>query len=188
MFPYRRTQTGMTNTPAHKPAGTPEGGQFTATSHAEPAVALAVLEPHTQDPFTTMVSEEFAGAIDDSLKGRIKGKDWYSGRKVDQEFETEIDGDGLSIYTRNPGSDEGVTYTVATVDGTTRITRHDDYNPDTTPRDLHPENWAGTGDAVKEISETILEMEGGATDATADRNQSPDGFASDAEYRRWRER
>jgi hypothetical protein len=31
-------------------------------------------------------------------------------------------------------------------------------------------------------------MEGGATEAAADRRQSPDGFASDAEYRRWRER
>lgn len=32
----------MTHKPAHKPAGIPEGGQFAATSHAEPALSLTV--------------------------------------------------------------------------------------------------------------------------------------------------
>lgn len=189
MYSRRRTQTGMTKTPVHKPAGTPEGGQFAATSHAEPAVALEAVEPAVDDRFSSMISEEFAADIDASLKGRIKGKDWYSGGTVNQEFESEPDGDGgIYIYTRHPSADEGVAYTVKAVDGTARITRHDDHGPDTTPRDLHPESWTGPEDAVKEIADTILDMEGGATEAAADARQSPDGFASDAEYRRWRER
>lgn len=189
MYPRRRTQRGMTKTPAHKPAGTPEGGQFAATSHAEPALALKVMEPAGRDRFSSLVTEELAAHIDAGLKGRIRGTDWYSGRKVDQEFESELDDEGgLYIYTRHPSADEGVAYTVKMVDGRAQVTRHDDRNPDAKPRDLHPENWTGPDDAVKEIADTILEMEGGATEAAADRRQSPDGFASDAEYRRWRER
>lgn len=35
-----RTQKGMTHTPAHKPAGTPDGGQFTTTAHSDAVPTL----------------------------------------------------------------------------------------------------------------------------------------------------
>lgn len=181
--------TGMTETTARQPRGIPAGGQFSATSHAEPALALAALEPVTREQFSTLMTDELASAIDAGLKGRIRGTDWYSGSKVDQVFESEPDGDGgIYIYTRQPSADEGVSYTVGVVDGKAMVTLNDDYDTGVKPRDLHPESWSGPEDAAKEISEIILDLEGSVTEAVASRGQSPDGFASDAEYRKWRER
>lgn len=178
-----------TDTSTRQPKGVPVGGRFAPTSHAEPSLALASVEPVTREQFSALMTEELAGKIDAGLKGRIRGKDWYSGRKVDQVFESEVDDEGgLSIYTRNPASDEGVSYVVGMVDGKAQITVHDDFNPDIKPRDLHPELWNGTEDAAREISHVVLDLEGGVTDARASSGESPDGFASDAEYRRWRER
>ncbi|WP_354214851.1 hypothetical protein [Arthrobacter sp. UYCo732] len=176
-----------TDTAARQPKGVPAGGQFAPTSHAEPSVALQT-EALTKEQFAVLMTDELAGQIDASLKGRIRGKDWYSGARTDQVFESELDDDGIYIYTRKPSADEGVSYTVGFTDGKAQIALHNDYNPDFKPRDLHPERWTGPEDAAKEISDTILDMEGGASDAIASRGQSPDGFASDAEYRRWKER
>ncbi|WP_139187313.1 hypothetical protein [Pseudarthrobacter chlorophenolicus] len=174
---------------ARQPKGIPAGGQFAATVHGEPAVALPAQPPVTQEQFSALMTEELAVKIDASLKGRIRGKDWYSGSRVDQVFEAELDDEGgLSVYTRQPSSDEGVTYAISMADGTARITLNDDYNTGVKPRDLHPELWTGPDDAVREISHVILDMEGGVTEAAASRGETPDGFASDAEYRRWKER
>lgn len=178
-----------TDTSVRQPKGIPAGGQFAATSHGEPSVALPVQEPVTREQFASLMTEELAEKIDAGLKGRIRGKDWYSGAKVDQVFESEPDGEGgMYVYTRNPANDEGTTYTVAVVDGKAQVTLNDDYDTGVKPVDLHPENWAGPEDAAKEISDVLLDMEGGVTDAVASRGESPDGFASEADYRRWKER
>lgn len=172
-----------TDTSVRQPKGIPAGGQFAATTHPEPAVGLPAQAPGT-DQFAKLMTEDLAGRLDASLKGRIRGKDWYSGSKVDQVFEAELDDEGgLSVYTRNPSSEEGVSYAVGLVDGKPQISVNDDYSPDVKPRDLHPELWAGPDDAVKEISHVILDLEGGATTPGG----TPDGFASDADYRRWKE-
>lgn len=177
-----------TDISARQPKGIPVGGQFAAVSHAEPAVDLPAPAPVTKDQFTELMTEELAGKIDASLKGRIKGKDWYSGRTVDQVFEAEVtDEGGLSVYTRNPAADEGVTYAIGMVDGKAQISLNDDYNTGVKARDLHPERWTRPEDATKEICHVILDMEGGVTGAAASSAGTPDGFASDADYRRWRE-
>lgn len=180
--------SGMsTDTSVRQPKGIPAGGQFAPTSHAEPSLALPGADAPAER-FAALMTEDLAAKIDDSLKGRIRGKDWYSGAKVDQVFETEVDGSSLSVYTRNPGSDEGVSYEISLVDGKAQITTHDDYGPGAAPRDLHPELWSGPDDAAKEISYLLLDLEGGVTEARASQGGAPDGFASDAEYRRWKER
>lgn len=180
--------TGMTTPITRQPQGIPIGGQFAATSHAEPSVTLTA-EPLTKEQFSALMTEELAGKIDANLKGRIRGKDWYSGSTVNQVFESELDDEGgIYVYTRQPSADEGVSYTVGVVEDKAQITFHDDYSTGVKPRDLHPEQWTGPDDAAKEISDVLLDMEGGVTDAIASRGESPDGFTSDAEYRKWRER
>lgn len=183
--------SGMsTDTAERQPKGIPAGGQFAPTSHAEPSlVSLPGQAPFTREHFAALMTEDLAENIDARLKGRIKGKDWYSGSKVDQVFETETDGaGGLQVYTRNPGSDEGVSYAIAFTDGQAQVILFDDYGTGVKPVDLHPEQWTGPDDAAQEISEVLLDMEGGVSSAVASRGETPDGFASDADYRRWKER
>lgn len=96
----------MTFTPAHKPAGTPAGGQFTATAHAEPDhIHLIGLrnEPFEDAiqkiAFHTMASNRWKDQATDGLMGRgsfdrsqLCITAW---RAVDRAGLREIEGAGL---------------------------------------------------------------------------------------------
>jgi hypothetical protein len=60
----------MTILPAHKPAGSPEGGQFTATAHSDAVPVLDV--PVTAEYFAALMTEDLGARIDEALKGRLK--------------------------------------------------------------------------------------------------------------------
>lgn len=176
----------MTTTPAHKPAGTPDGGQFTPTAHSD---AVPVLEaPATAATFAALMTEDLGTRIDESLKGRLKDVDPETGYTSNQDFETTVEDDGtLSIYTDSVAMGEAVNYAVAFRDGRPQVISDESYIVTAAPRTLHPDEWANPDDAAAEISSHILDMESDIATETGNTSQ-PDGFASEADYRKWRER
>jgi hypothetical protein len=178
----------MTSTAARQPAGVPVGGQFAATSHSEPDVVLTTAVPLTAGQFSALMTEDLAGKIDAGLNGRLKDVDPETGYSIAQLFESEPDEDGgMSIYTNSAAMDESVTYTVAFADGKAQVLFDDSYTVSIDPRTLHPEEWETADDAAAEISSHILDMESDVASELGNTG-TQDGFASDSDYRRWRER
>jgi hypothetical protein len=178
----------MTTPASRQPQGIPAGGQFAPTTRAEPNVALAIAEPVTAEQFSALMTAEFGEKIDAGLNGRLKDIDPETGYSIDQVFESEPDGDGgMSIYTNSAAMDESVTYTVAFTDGKAQVLFDDSFTVSVPPRTLHPDEWVDADDAAAEISTHVLDME---TDVAAllGHTGTQDGFASDSDYRRWRER
>lgn len=172
-------------TPAHKPAGTPDGGQFTATSHSD---TVPVLEtPVTAEYFAALMTEDLGARIDESLKGRLIDVDPETGYTIHQEFETTAEEGALSIYTDSAAMGESVNYTVSFSEGRAQVLSDDSYLVTASPRTLHPEEWVTPDDAAAEISTHILDMEADIAAETGNISQ-PDGFRSDADYRKWKER
>jgi hypothetical protein len=178
----------MTTTAARQPQGIPVGGQFAPVSHAEPSVALAAARPVTAEQFSALMTAELGEKIDAGLNGRLKDIDPETGYSIDQVFESEPDGDGgMSVYTNSAAMDESVTYTVAYSEGQAKVLFDDSFTVCVDPRTLHPEEWENDDDAAVEISSHILDMEADMG-ALLGNTGTQDGFASDSDYRRWRER
>ena len=178
----------MTTPAPRQPQGIPAGGQFAATTRAEPSVALAATGPATAEQFSALMTPELGEKIDAGLNGRLKDIDPETGYSIAQVFESEPDGDGgMSVYTDSVALGESVTYTVAFRDGSPQVISDDSYLVTAAPRTLHPEEWVSPDGAAAEISSHILDMEADIAAETGNTSQ-PDGFASDADFRRWRER
>lgn len=177
----------MTTSASRQPQGIPSGGQFAATTRAEPNVALAIAEPVTAEQFSGLMTAELGEKIDESLKGRLKDIDPETGYTINQDFETTVEDDGtLSIYTDSAALGESVNYVVAFRDGRPQVISDDGYIVTAAPRTLHPEEWVTPDDAAAEISTYILDMEADIAEQAGNTSQQ-DGFASDADYRKWRE-
>lgn len=172
-------------TPAHKPAGTPDGGQFTASAHSDVVPVLDA--PVTAEHFASLMTEDLGARLDEALRGRLKDTDPDTGHTVHQDFETTAEEGALSIYTDSVAMGEAVTYTVAFRDGSAQIRSDDSFLVTAAPRTLHPDEWVTTEDAAAEISQHILDMEADIAAETGNTSQ-PDGFASDADFRKWKER
>jgi hypothetical protein len=178
----------MTTSAHRQPQGIPVGGQFAPITRAEPSIALATADPVTAEQFTALMTPELGEKIDAGLNGRLKDIDPETGYSIAQVFESEPDGDGgMSIYTNSAAMDESVTYTVAFADGKAQVIFDDSYTVTVEPRTLHPDEWESADDAAAEISSHILDMESDVA-AELGNTGTPDGFASDSDYRRWRER
>jgi len=176
----------MTQKPAHEAAGKPTGGQFAKTSHSEAQLALE--SPVTAATFAALMTEDLGTRIDESLKGRLKDSDPETGYTINQDFETTVEDDGsLSIYTDSAAMGEPVNYVVAFRDGRPQVISDENYIVTAAPRTLHPDEWVTPDDAAAEISSHILDMESDVAAETGNTSQ-PDGFASEADYRKWRER
>lgn len=177
----------MTTPVTRRPPGVPSGGQFAAAIRAEPDVVLtAGAVDRTQ--FSAMMTAELGGKIDAGLNGRLKDIDPDTGDSISQVFESEPDGEGgMSIYTNSAAMDESVTYTVAFPEDRPKVFFDDSFTVTVEPRTLHPEEWENNDDAAAEISSHILDMEADLG-ALVGRTDTQDGFASDSDYRRWRER
>jgi hypothetical protein len=168
--------------------GVSAGGQFAPVTRAEPSVALATADPVTAEQFSALMTPELGEKIDAGLNGRLKDIDPETGYSIGQVFESEPDGDGgMSVYTNSAAMDESVTYTVAFTDGKAQVVFDDSFTVSVDPRTLHPEEWENDDDAAAEISSHILDMEADMG-AMLGNTGTQDGFASDSDYRRWRER
>jgi hypothetical protein len=176
----------MTITPARQPEGIPAGGQFAAHPKAEPVFGL---EPAmSTDAFNDLMTDELASGIDAGLKGKLTDPDPDGHYDITRTFEAEPGEEGgMNIYTDCPAlGDESVIYSVWHKDGKALVCFDDRYDVDVTPRLLHPETWEGPDAAAAEIAGHILDMEADVASGGSG-GGTPDGFASDADYRKWRE-
>jgi hypothetical protein len=175
----------MTTAPARQPEGIPVGGQFAAHLKTEPGFGLE--PPMTTESFNALMTDELAAGIEAGLKGKLKDPDPDGHYDITRTFEAEADEEaGMNIYTDCPAlGDESIIYAVRHKDGKALISFDDRYDVDVAPRLLHPEAWDGPEAAAVEIAGHVLDME--ADVATGSGGGSPDGFASDAAYRKWRE-
>lgn len=185
----------MTTIINRQPAGVPAGGQFSETTHSEPGIDLATPAPAPVGfgLDNEAVSEAFAAALVPALGKEFRGSSAAS-KPYSPLVETECDeglraeGVAATVWVFHPSEEESLAYSVGIRDGRPAVWfAGDSLSVDDKPHFIGEGDLSTAASAAAAAADILIRLDDDVKGSSS-RSGTHDGFASDADYHRWRQR